>query len=425
MNRTAKNSGMSNDTGNNLNDDSRKVEVLVRTIRPGARYTYNLYDINGNLILESHTPITEGMLKHLRANSVEYLYYDPASATDSGSESAPPGTAAGTDSGLNPGQSIIDDGLRDEVFNHTKDFLEYVRNLYDYSPGESISKGMMDQSRDLVERVIDNLDENKDGVFKSITMLKSHDEYIFHHSTNVSILSALLGMRMDYKKEIRLAMGVGGLLHDLGKTSISRDILNKAKLNDEEFDIVKSHTHVGHKLIEDNKFVRDLEKRIVLMHHERSDGEGYPFGFELDHFKETLPREVRLLIMCNLFSMMVQTKPGEPALSSRDALRRMVNMVYAPYKKIHYILYPDFREFIRCLGFILNDGNFFMNRGDLVRMNTGEVAIIEEMSRLYPMNPKVQIVKNNKMETLKRPILIDMLKDHNTYIANVFDKSKK
>jgi virulence-associated protein VapD len=123
--------------------------------------------------------------------------------------------------------------------------------------------------------------------------------------------------------------------------------------------------------------------------------------------------------------MMVQAKPGDPELSSRDALRRMVNMVYAPYKKIHYILYPDFREFIRCLGFVINEGNFFMNRGDLVRMNSGEVAIIEEMNRLYPMNPKVRVVKNSKMETLKRPILIDMLKDHNTYIANVFDRSNK
>jgi hypothetical protein len=412
---------MNNDTENSLSDDSKKVEVLVRTMRSGARYTYNLYDINGNLILESHTPITEGVIRHLQANNVEYLYYDPSTADDASAG----GTGTESDSGLNPEQSVIDEDLRDEVFNHAKDFLEYVRGLYDYSPGESISKGKMDQSRDLVGRVIDNLDENKDGVFQSITRLKNHDEYIFHHSTNVSILAALLGMRMDYKKEIKVAMGVGGLLHDLGKTSISKDILHKAQLNDEEFDMIKSHTHVGHKLIEENEFVHDLEKRIVLMHHERSDGEGYPFGFELDHFKDTLPREVRLFSMCNLFSMMVQAKPGDQELSSRDALRRMVNMVYAPYKKIHYILYPDFREFIRCLGFVINEGNFFMNRGDLVRMNTGEVAIIEEMNRLYPMNPKVQVVKNSKMETLKRPILIDMLKDHNTYIANVFDRSKK
>jgi hypothetical protein len=81
------------------------------------------------------------------------------------------------------------------------------------------------------------------------------------------------------------------------------------------------------------------------------------------------------------------------------------------------------RDFIRALGFIINKGEFFMTPGDLIRINTGEIGIIEEMNRLYPLNPKVKIIKSAKMETLKRPITIDLLKSYKDYVSNIYDRN--
>ncbi len=396
--------------------DSKQVEILVRTMRPDNRYSYDLFDEYGNLILKAHKPMPDSLIKHLLSNNIEYLYYDP-------SKTVKDKTKTENDAGLNTDKNIIDDDLKEEVFRHTKDILEHARNIY--SKGELMSKAKIDRSRQLVEKMIENMDGNSDGIFTAVIKLKNHDEYYYQHSTQVSILSALMALRLDFKEEVRAAMGVGALFHDIGMSSISKDILRKAMLSDEEFDIVKNHPHVAYKTVENNAYFQDLEKRLILLHHERGDGQGYPFSFELDHYQDQVPKEIRLFSLCDVYISLVLTKPGIDPIPGRNALRKMLNMVYAPYKKEYAFLPGDFRDFIRSLGFIVNRGNFFINRGDLVRLNSGEVAIIEEMNKLYPMNPKIRILKNSKLETLKRPIQIDMLKDYKTYIANVFERSKK
>ncbi len=397
-----------------IDESSRNVEVLVRTMKQDYQYSYNLFDEFGNLILEAHVPISESLLNHLRNSNIERLYYDPTKAQETDGENV---------AGLNTGKSIVDEALAMETVQNVKDFMDHIRDIYNFSPGASVSKVRIEESRAQVDKLMASVEKNSDGVFNPITKLKELDDYTYVHSANVSILSAILGSRLEFKKEIRLAMGLGGLFHDMGKAPISKDIVNKASLNDEEFDLIKYHPHVGYKLIETNPHMHDIEKRIILLHHERTDGEGFPFGFDLDQYENQTPREIRLFALCNEYILMVQNKPGVKPLSSRDALRKMLNLVFAPYKKVHSFLIRDFKEFVKALGYIVNNGSYFIVKGDLVRMNTGEIGIIEEMNKLFPLNPKVKILKNHKLETLKRPIIIDMLKDYNNFISNVYDKT--
>ena len=391
-------------------------QLEVRLIKPGSRYTHDIFDENYNLILEAHTPITDAILKHLEITNIKYLYYDPSQSRENKQNGE-------TDSGLNCNKGLINNELKEETVEHTKNLLENIRDLYKSSSGNSVSKGLVDQSRSLVDNILSQVENNNDGIFDVVTKLKSLDDYYYHHSANVSMLSAILASRLDYKAEIKSAMGVGGLFHDIGYLSISKELLYKAKLNDEEFDLIKYHTHVGYKLIENNPYFQDIEKRVLLLHHERADGNGYPFGFDMDHYQNKIPREIRLAGLVDVYISLTLAKPGEKSLSSRDALRNMLNMTFANYKKEYHFLPADFRDFIRALGFIVNKGNFFMGRGDLVRLNTGEIGIIDEMNKLYPMNPKIIILKNPQMEKLKRPVKVDMMKIFQNYVANVYERT--
>ena len=274
-----------------------------------------------------------------------------------------------------------------------------------------------------MDKIIAETDKNSDGVFNVVAKLKDMDDYYYHHSMNVAILASILGSRLDFKPEINSAMGVGGLFHDIGFSSVSKEILHKAQLNDSEFDVIKSHTHVGYKFVEKNPRMHDIEKRIILLHHERGDGEGYPYGFDLDQYQNNVPREVRLLGLIDTFIILTMPKPGEELMSPRDAMRLMVNMIHAPYKTKYSFLPGDVRDFLRALGFIINKGQSFMNTGDLVRISTGDIGIIEEMNRLYPLNPKVKIIKNSKMETVKRPFTYDLIKTYKEYISNIYDRN--
>ncbi len=397
---------------NNI-DDVKNVVINLRTLRDGNRFAYDLFDADGNKIVDAHKPLTSALLNHLISSGTDILYYDPASSPE-----------IATDSGLNAEKGVISDATKQKTIDQSRDIFEQIREQLNYNPSSSVSRGLVDSSRDLISGMLHEIDENEDGTFSVITELKNLDEFYYVHSTNVSIMGALLGSRLDFKTDVKSAIGVGGLFHDIGLTSVNKDILAKLEKSEEDIDSINLHPHVGYKLVEKNQHLQELEKRILLLHHEKCDGSGYPFGFDVDQIKDSVPREVRLMAIIDTYVSLTQTMPNVKALSSRDALRKMLNMIYAPYKKEHSFLFDDFRDFIRALGFIINGGNFFMQHGDLVRMNTGEVGIIEEMSTLFPMNPKVRIVKNSKLETMKRPILVDMLKDYKSYISNVFDRTK-
>lgn len=393
----------------NSNDKIREGVIDIKHLKAGYRFNLDVFDINNNLILEAHTPLSEGVLNHLRSSGVDRLYFDPSLKGDK-------------DSG--PVQkTLLSEELKNETYDHTKNLLDEMRETFIKSPGDSISRGLIDKSRTLVDKIITETENNGDGVFDVVTKLHDMDDYYYQHSMNVSIIASILGSRLDFKPEIKSAMGVGGLFHDIGFSSVSKDILNKAELNDKEFDIIKNHTHVGYKFVEKNPRLHDIEKRILLLHHERADGEGYPYGFDMAQYQNNIPREVRLLGLVDAFVILTMPKPGNDSMTPSEAIRFMVNMVHAQYKSAYAFLPADFRDFVRALGLILNKGELFMKPGDLVRTSTGEIGIVEEMNRLYPLNPKVRIVKNSKMETLKRPITIDLLKSYKDYVANIYDRN--
>ncbi len=399
---------MPQDTKNS--QDQNLVHMDIRLIKSGAQYAYDLLDEYGNVVLEAYQEFTETLKKHLLAENIRYLYYNPAMKKSREGKASLP-------------EHVVSEKLQGEVIENAKELLDFIRENMKTSSEKILTKTRVDASRRLVGKVLEEISERKEAIFNPLMKLKSLDEYDYLHSTNVSILGALLATRLDFSKDVQMAMGLGGLFHDIGKTSVARDILTRAKLSDEEFDVVKGHPHVGYKFVENNPHIKDLEKQIVLLHHERSDGNGYPFGFDMDHMLQKTPREVRLMSLCDVYSALVSERPYGRVFSSFEALRLMLNMVYAPYKTTHHFLPTDFRDFIRALGMSLNDGNFFLKSGDLVRLESGEVAVIEEMNRLYPLNPRVRIITGKDKQPLKRQVQVDLLKDYRSYIANVFEKS--
>ncbi len=398
---------------NETNRSITQVKIPTRTLRAGNRYSYDVYDEYGNRILDAHTPLTQALINHLLSNDIEALYYDPASAQNKDN-----------DGEVNTAKSVISEDKKEEVVDHTRSLFDEIRTNLNISPARAISREHVDTTRTMIDSLLGEIDENEDGVFSAMTKLKTLDDFYYIHSTNVSVLGAILGTKLELKQDVRTAMGVGGLFHDIGMTSVSKDILSKLDKTKEEINKINLHPHVGYKLVEKHPYMQNLEKQILLLHHEKADGKGFPFGFELDHYRDQVPKEVRLMSIVDTYVSLVFTMPNSKPMNSNEALRSILNLVYAPYKKVFRFLPEDFRDFTRALGFTVNNGNFFLSRGDVVRLNTGEVALVEELSRLYPLNPKVRIVKNSQLQNIKRHISVDMLKNYGSYISNVFDRSK-
>ena len=173
-------------------------------------------------------------------------------------------------------QKIQAVAIKEKSKTIVKDLLENPRS------GENIKKGMK-----AVSEMTDCILSNPDVLFDLIT-LSSYDQYTYTHSVNVSVLSAGIGVTMGLGRAEVQALGAGALLHDVGKSSIPPEILNKpGRLNEAEFEIIKTHVTEGGKILEGNGALSGESLAVVLQHHERMTGSGYPrrlAGVEISPF---------------------------------------------------------------------------------------------------------------------------------------------
>lgn len=142
----------------------------------------------------------------------------------------------------------------------------------------------------VVTDLITNKSNQISNIAHCLNELKSKDEYTYTHSINTAFYSMLIGKWIGLNDEDISKVTQAGLLHDIGKTRIPKEILNKKGiLSDEEYDIIKKHTILGYNLLKETIGLDDSIMRAVLLHHERADQSGYPFRMEGDHI-EIFPR---------------------------------------------------------------------------------------------------------------------------------------
>ncbi len=119
---------------------------------------------------------------------------------------------------------------------------------------------------------------SRTNVFNMIHCIREFDEMTYMHSVNVSLIAGCFAKWLELGEEAEKALTLAGLLHDVGKTMIPREIIQKPdSLTEEEYKLVKTHTIKGYELLK-AKAIDDRIKLAALQHHERSDGSGYPFG---------------------------------------------------------------------------------------------------------------------------------------------------
>ena len=146
-----------------------------------------------------------------------------------------------------------------------KDLLDDPRS------GEKIK-----ESKVMVNGMVDCILQNRDAIYNMLS-LRNYDYYTYTHSVNVAVLSVGLGVAIDLKRDDVEKLGTGALLHDIGKSVISREILNKqGKLDSREYILMRNHVTEGEKILRSHKEVSEKSFDAVLQHHEKLTGKGYP-----------------------------------------------------------------------------------------------------------------------------------------------------
>lgn len=147
--------------------------------------------------------------------------------------------------------------------------------------------------------------------------LKNYDLYTYTHSVNVAVMCIALGSALGFGREQIEKLGTGALMHDIGKSTLPLHLLNKqGKLTNEEFSIMKTHVIEGVKLLENNKVVPKESLLVVLQHHERLSGSGYPFGLN----GEKVTSFGRIASMVDSYDCLITPRPFRYAYTPYMAL---------------------------------------------------------------------------------------------------------
>lgn len=258
-----------------------------------------------------------------------------------------------------------------------KRVAEGVQYLYQDTNSASFVSETRNITNDLMKAITDN-----DAIAVDISALKISDEYTFKHSVDVATMSMIVAKRYGFTKEQVYEIGIAGLLHDIGKSQIPNEVLNKAgKLTDEEFALMKQHTLLGYRILAEKKELSEDIKLGVLQHHEKTNGRGYPMGIEEDKINVF----ARIISVVDIYDALVTERPYKKPFSPRDAVEMIMSMTGELDINVmrcfleSVILYPV---------------------GTDVPLSNGEMARVIENSPNYVLRPKVLGLTTGKIYDL-------------------------
>lgn len=168
---------------------------------------------------------------------------------------------------------------------------------------------------------------NHDILNTMVATLEAKDIYTYNHSTRVAEMAYVLGELLGMSKVESELMYIAGDLHDIGKIGIPDMILNKPeRLESDEWRMMKRHSNIGYSILSKARYFEEVSK-IVLHHHERWDGKGYPDGLK----ENQIPLESRILAVCDSVDAMKSDRPYRKSISDeicKDEIRKNKGIMY-------------------------------------------------------------------------------------------------
>ncbi len=372
--------------------DDLKIEIYTKFIYPGMILKGNGFDSKGDLYIPKDQPITTEMIDHIKKNNIEVITYSrPRLRLKVQAE-----------------KTMISEPVIENALSVLEDIYGALSNHKQYIPVKHLDN--------VVSDLVNDMQNNVEAVLNLID-LDDLDDYTYTHSLNVSSLSIALGAALGLDNEKLKKVGTAGLLHDIGKTLIPKEILNKPdKLDPQEWEIVQKHPVYSYNLLKATNGFDIQVLNAVLLHHENFDKGGYPFN------KPEMKN--------NQFSHIVAVADVFDAMTSRQS-------------------YKDAHTYDQAFGVLMqNSGKKFNPRvtqiflsemakkltgkpiypvNSYVLLNTGEIGyVVDHRVSPFSLRPIVNIFFNSKRdEPFYRLVQqIDLEKDNERFIVRKMTEEK-
>lgn len=226
----------------------------------------------------------------------------------------------------------------------------------------------------LLSPVMETMDslETRISVFDMMQNMRDYDDATYVHSLNVALICNIFSRWLNFSNEDTRIATACGLLHDIGKITIDKSIIQKpGSLTSAEYDIIKGHTTEGYKILK-NQDINEHIKNVALMHHERYDGSGYPSGLkgnETDRF-------ARLVAIADVYDAMTASRVYRNAMCPFEVISMFEEEGYQKYDTEYLLTFLDNIE-----------NTYLLNR---VRLNNGKEGEIVFINKNRMSKPTVK-----------------------------------
>ena len=254
--------------------------IQTKNLTVGMVAADNIYSKAGQLIIRKDSMLTRQMIAHLK-----YYFISEIEVLDG---ELPIEIQEALDNQKNLETTHLERLLASEEYKEFRKEYDKSVSFLEESVNDIIKKNAPVDAKKMLTETVRLFDKEPSyySLFGMLHSMKHIDDSTYAHSVNVAMIARLVGGWCGFKGEDLDQLTLAGLLHDIGKCQIPDNILLiPRKLTKQEYEFVKMHTQFGYDIIKN----QDLDRRIkqaVLLHHERCDGNGYPFGYTLDKLED-------------------------------------------------------------------------------------------------------------------------------------------
>lgn len=342
--------------------------VSVDKLNSEVRLAKTIYDSFGSVLLKKGTILTNSYLKSLKKLKIKSIYVDD-----------------GTIEAIKVDEAVSEE-TRLQVFYVAREALLNI------SEGNPIHQKKVE---DAVNKLIDQILQHKDTMIHLIDIRSMYD-HTFCHSVNVCILSIMTGLTLGYDELKLKELGIGALLHDIGKAKLLEVVNSERKLTEQCYQLVQKHCDLGYEVLSRSN-IDIFAAEVARQHHERYNGKGYPRGLSGKGILEY----ARIVAIADVYDALISDRPYRDRIPPNEVINMIRSGAGTDFD-------PDIVD-----KFISNVAPFPI--GTRVRLNTGLTGVVVGIKKNVPEKPIIKLLYDHTGKPLKEVKIVEL--DYNDKFA--------
>ncbi len=338
--------------------------VSIDMLKPDMKIARAVYNQSALILPEGRSDVAK-YISNLRNMGIEYVYVEDSKSV-----------------GIE-----IPDAIAERTRRSCKQVLQNA--IQQFSITDKLETSGLEQC---VNSVVSEILKTPD-VQVSLNDIASTDEYTYTHSVSTMVYALMIARKLNYSEQKLTVLGMGTLLHDIGKTLIERDVMFKeGQLSQSEYEYVKMHSLYGYQMLRRITSLPEQVRQIAYMHHERLDGSGYPQGINGDEMNEY----IRIVSIADVYD----------ALTTDRCYRKK----WPANQAMDFLVSRSGKEFDHELVGLFTQQLAVYPNGSLVRLSNQYLGIVSEQNRSMPLRPFVRVIQDPAGREVT-PFELDLMKE--------------